>query len=321
MPGFTTHYLFGLNTYKTLQKDALKKTICKNHAAYSLGLQGSDIFFYFLPTYLVHKSNPGSVAHVKNTNKFLHYLIESRKLFPDKKEEKIAQAYILGFIGHYLLDCSCHPYIYSRTNYIGRKPNYYGNHITLETDIDSSLLSLYKHKKPSSFRQESTIVLTRLQLRTIATILYYVFSKTYPGLKIHYTTIRMAIRSIQLGTRLLRDPLGKKKVLIRAAEGIAVGYPVLSPMIASDSLRFFIDPLNMHHHPWHNPFFDMDAYDESFLDLIGSAQNDYVAMLRSLYQLFCSKVHTPIEKSRHRKILAALGNKSYHSGLDSSIPS
>ena len=51
MPGFTTHYLFGLNTYKHLDDIEIKKHIHENHAAYSLGLQGPDVFFYFLPWY------------------------------------------------------------------------------------------------------------------------------------------------------------------------------------------------------------------------------------------------------------------------------
>lgn len=93
MPGFTTHYLFGVNTYKSLRNDALKKIIFDHHAAYSLGQQGPDIFFYYLPSYVLHKNNIGSVAHIQDTGKFLSYLIESRKLFPDKREEAIAQAY------------------------------------------------------------------------------------------------------------------------------------------------------------------------------------------------------------------------------------
>ena len=48
MPGFTTHYLFGLNTWKKLDNIPLKQVIQNNHAAYSLGLQGPDLFFYFL---------------------------------------------------------------------------------------------------------------------------------------------------------------------------------------------------------------------------------------------------------------------------------
>ena len=84
MPGFTTHYLFGLHAYKQLHSPALKKIIKDNPAAYSLGLQGPDLFFYFLPSYTIRRRNIGSIAHTESTNKFLRHLLDSRGLFRGK---------------------------------------------------------------------------------------------------------------------------------------------------------------------------------------------------------------------------------------------
>ena len=316
MPGFTTHYLFGVNTYKQLKNDALKKIIFDHHAAFSLGLQGPDIFFYYLPSYVVHENNIGSVAHIKNTGAFLSYLLESPNLFPDKEEARIAQAYVMGFVGHYLLDRSCHPYIYWRTRYEGRRPEYYGHHMNLETDIDAELLSFYKHKLPSSFRRESTIMLTRLELRTVATILYYVYSMAYPELKVTYTAMRLAIRSMQVGMRLLHDSRGQKKVLTRKIEGLTVGHTGISAMMPSDSLHFYPDPLNVLHREWHNPWDETITSRESFLDLMEEAQQEYKKLLPRMYRLFLSKRHSESAKLRLSHILDALGNVSYHSGLD-----
>ncbi len=80
MPGFTTHYLFGQNTYKQLKKSSLKKIIQANRAAYHLGLQGPDLFFYYLPSYMIHANNIGSVAHTEDTGKFL-YVFKHRAFF------------------------------------------------------------------------------------------------------------------------------------------------------------------------------------------------------------------------------------------------
>lgn len=321
MPGFTTHYLFGLNTYRALEHTSLKKILREDHAAYSLGLQGPDLFFYFLPSYLIHKNNIGSVAHIEKTNEFLYYLLESRKLFPDKKEKKIAESYIAGFIGHYILDTHCHPYVYWKTNFEEKNNHYYGNHMSLEVDIDTELLQLYKHRLPSQFHQASTIVLTRLQLRTIAAILYYVYAKTYPELKVCYTTMRTSIRSMQMGIRFLHDPSGKKKVIMRKTEQIFLGYPLFSPMIPSDNLVFHLDPLNILNAKWHNPWDKALVSTDSFLDLLEGSQRDYSQLLNHLSQLFCTKPHSPLEKKRTQKLLDTLGNNSYHSGLDSCIPS
>lgn len=315
MPGFTTHYLFGINTYKALKNDSLKKNISDCHAAYSLGLQGPDIFFYFLPSYLLHENNIGSVAHIENTGRFLSYLLNSRTLFPDQREAQIAQAYIMGFLGHYLLDCSCHPYVYYRTHYHGRTTKYHSRHMNLETDIDTELLSLYKNKLPSGFRQKSTILLTRLELRTITTILYYVYSMTYPDLKISYTSMHLAIRSMQAGLRLLYDPHGKKKVLARKIEALTVGHPVLSPMMASDYLHFYTDPLNVLHRSWCNPWKKDARSESSFLELMEEAQKEYMNLLPQVYRLFHTRRHSEAEQSRTQHVLDLLGSNSYHSGL------
>lgn len=316
MPGFSTHYLFGLNTYKHLDEFEIKKRIHKNHAAYSLGLQGPDIFFYFLPSYLIHEDNIGAITHEKRIGAFLHYLIESRKLFPDSEEHKIAEAYIAGFLGHYLLDTYCHPYIYCKSRFEEKTARYHGAHMRLEVDIDSELLQLYKHKAPSRFRQESTIMLTPLQRRTIASLLHYVYAKTYPELGIWRSTINLSIRSMQLGTRFLRDSSGQKKVLLRKLEGITLGYPLLSSMIPSDSLTFSLDPLNLLHKKWHNPWDKSFTSTASFFDLMENAQQEYASVLKQLFHAFSCFPHSKEEQKCIAALKERLGNNSYHSGLD-----
>ncbi|MEG1291022.1 MAG: zinc dependent phospholipase C family protein [Lachnospiraceae bacterium] len=321
MPGFTTHYLFGFNTYKDLKSQELKQSLKSNHAAYSLGLQGPDLFFYFLPSYLIHKNNIGSVAHTTNTHEFLYYLLKSRTLFPSQIEQSIAQSYIAGFIGHYVLDTHCHPYVYWNTHFQEKNNHYYGAHVTLEVDIDQKLLADYKQKLPSQFPQTSTILLSSLQRRTIATILYYVYSKVYPDLHICYATMKTSIASIQLGTKLLHDPSGRKKILIRKLEQILLGYPMLSCLIPSDCTSSYQDPLNIRHRQWRNPWDKTFTSKATFLDLMEHSQLEYTVILEDLYQLFHTKTHTPLEQKRTAHLLLTLGNNSYHSGIDWKIPS
>lgn len=316
MPGFTTHYLFGLNTYRSLEYMKLKKKLREHHAAYSLGLQGPDIFFYFLPCYLVHSDNIGSTAHEKRTGLFLQHLLESRKLFPDREEQRIAEAYIAGFIGHYMLDKTCHPYIYWKSKFQEKNSRYHGAHMRLEADIDAELLLFYKHKLPSKFRPESTIVMTVSQRRTIAAVLNYAYARTYPELGIHYTTMHCAICSMQLGVRALRDSSGRKKVLVRKLEGMILGYPLLSSMIPSDRLCFSFDPLNVLHREWHNPWDKSLISRDSFFDLMEDAQEKYASVLGQLEEIFSLGEHMGTENEKADRLLEMLGNKSYHSGLE-----
>ena len=52
MPGFTTHYLFGLNSFRELEEPDLVSCIRKFPHAFCMGLQGPDMFYYSLPAYL-----------------------------------------------------------------------------------------------------------------------------------------------------------------------------------------------------------------------------------------------------------------------------
>lgn len=321
MPGFTTHYLFGLNTYRQLHRTLLKQIIQNQHAAYSLGLQGPDIFFYFLPSYTIHPNNIGSVAHTERTGTFLYHLLNSRKLFPDAKEQQIADAYIAGFLGHYILDTHCHPYVYWKTNFTEKNNRYHGCHMSLEVDIDTELLQFYKHRPPSAFRQNSTILLTRLQLRTIASMLYYIYRKTYPELNILYTTMRTSIRSMQLGTKWMHDPSGKKKKMIGRLEQLILGYPLLSTLIPSDTLTVHMDPLNILKTPWRNPWDKSRISTDSFFELMEQAQSDYLDILGLFNRLLKTPFHGSKQRQRTETLLEKLGNDSYHSGLDCRIPS
>ncbi len=331
MPGFTTHYLFGQQTYQKLHTSDLKQIIQKHHTAFALGLQGPDIFFYDLSSLVTGQKNPGSIAHTANTGDFFMYLLESPEIFhtrrtcrgqvspnPDetKKELEIAHAYILGFIGHYLLDTACHPYIYAISHYTSHPKGYMGHHIRLETDIDTTLLWFYQRRLPSEFRQDESIALSKEQLQVIAFLLCFTFSKAYPNLHLTRWRIIQAIRSMQKGTRLLYDPTGHKKALIRRIESIVPGYPILSPLVPSDMLVFHKDPCNSKHIPWQNPWNAEQVSIESFFDLFEKAQSEYSRILNDLADFFAEE-HSKEETKKMLSLLrSSLGSRSYHSGLE-----
>ena len=106
MPGFTTHYLFGIDACRRLTSTSMHNMIRRDHSAFALGLQGPDLFFYYLPSYLMHRKNIGDLAHRKDTGQFFANLLQSRKLFAGKKHSlSIADAithWIVRFIPMYM---------------------------------------------------------------------------------------------------------------------------------------------------------------------------------------------------------------------------
>lgn len=321
MPGFVTHYIFGREAYHKLTCCSQKKNLYDNRAAFGLGLQGPDIFFYYLPSYLLHHHNIGALAHTKETNAFFFGMLKGSERFTQKSDLDIAEAYLTGFLGHYLLDTICHPYIYAMSHYKGKESAYFSRHAYLETEIDTALLDLKLHRSPANFRACDTISLTRRQKKVIATLLHDAYHYAFPELRLHRITMYLGILSMQLGMRMLYDITGQKKVLFRFLERVFLGYPLFSPLISSSTLFFRTDPFNLRHARWSNPWAPSLSSTESFPDLYKKAQTRYLAQIQKLHTI----LHVDTDHADREKLLhdfrKEYQNLSFHSGLDVSIPS
>jgi hypothetical protein len=314
MPGFTTHYLFGIDAYRRIDDPKIRWNLAHNHSAYALGLQGPDLFFYFFPSYLLHRENLGALAHSRDTGLFFSNLLKSRMLFHGKPHSLgVADAYISGFLGHYTLDCTAHPYVYAFTKYDPDAPrkvtHYFGQHAYFETEIDNELLLYKKGLRPTQFHQNDTIRLNPLQKKVIAKMLTYAYRNTYPRLIVSDFLMRRAFRWMRTVTRLLNDPSGQKKVLVRFMEKLILRRPLFSPMLASDHYRFVKDPLNMTHRRWVHPW-TKKASTESFRDLYRKAGRLYDKRLKLYYHM----VAHGFSEELQQQVVHAYGNRSFLSG-------
>ena len=118
MPGFTTHYLFGVKAYNDLPNNYLKHVISKYRWLYQIGLQGPDIFFYNIPI-LRHRDyrNVGSHMHEYHVNRFFRNCLNEIAAISSKQQREQAISYMAGFLCHYAADSICHPYVYGRIQY------------------------------------------------------------------------------------------------------------------------------------------------------------------------------------------------------------
>lgn len=322
MPGFVTHYIFGRETYHKLKPDSLKRNLFNNHAAYALGLQGPDLFFYYLPSYALHSHNLGALAHTSETQAFFLGLIRSCQSLTDAADRDIAEAYLAGFLGHYLLDTTCHPYIYAMTDYHGKgEKAYFSRHAYLETDIDTALLDEKLRKMPCEFHAADTIALSFRQKKVIAHLLYDAYRYAFPTMPLRRITMWAGIISIQIGMRVLHDDSGQKKVLFRFLEKHFLGYPLFSPLIPSDTLIFRTDPLNLRHAVWANPWDPSHTSTRSFPELYDDACARYLVRLPKLHELLCADVTDDRRRKLVIDFLKDYQNLSFHSGLDVHIPS
>lgn len=318
MPGFSTHYIFGADTYSNIESNYARHIISKYKGAYGMGLQGPDFFLYYLPSYAMHGTNLGSYMHQNKTALFLSNLMKARNSFLEERDRQIAEAYIFGFLGHYLLDTHCHPYIYGRTDYTSPSPEYTAKHLALETAIDKEMLWKYKHYKPSRFPQSKTIALDPCTWRVISSLLNEALFFTYPDFTCTYTMIKCALISMRLGTASLADKKGKKKPVAYSIEKRFLGYSLVSNLIPSDSINTVDDCLNLKKEPWSHPWKDNYSSDASFIELFAEAQKEYLTIIDLASKLFQEKSGSYVW-NRYKKLFRLLGDKNYHSGLPTTV--
>lgn len=314
MPGFNTHYFFGNNTLQLINAPTVSHCCRKHPTVFSLGLQGPDVFFYFIVTGLFHKKNLGSLLHVKETNVFFRNMYSEIEKINNPKKQEIAVAYLAGFLGHHILDANAHPFIYARTNYQKKEGAYFGRHVLLETDIDNHILRKYTGLQPSSFRQDRAIRMNQKELTVVSELLHETILQTYPHVRSNPFVLRCVLCAMPVGCFVLRDKSGRKKAWIRKLESFCPGYPIVSPLIPSDTLHFYKDPFNKAHDYWVNPWDPSLISTESFFDRYAAAEKEYRKILETLNFVLQGETNP-------KTLFARIGNRSYHSGLDCSIDS
>lgn len=320
MPGFMTHYLFGIKNIKHLERtnecSMLRQSIDAYKTVFQLGLQGPDIFFYHLGSQL-QRIHPGSIVHTRSTGDFLKCLIEAAELFWDEHERQAARAYAAGFIGHYVLDLHMHPYVYCMTG-AGAvlKEKGYADHIGLESDIDAGLLMRYMRRLPSEFPYGKTIAFDGETRRTVAAILYYAYRVVFPELSLTKGFFARAIRSMQVGTMLTYNPHNYKRQIMSKAERLLLGHLAVSTVIPADHIKCNEDPLNLKHKRWHNPWKRSEYSDNSVPQIIQKASGKYQEALKRLDLLYQSEEFEDQYDECMESVCQYIGQKSFHSGLD-----
>lgn len=156
MPAIYAHETFGLNALNLLDNET-KEIISNNFTQYKLGLQGPDLFFYYRP-YL--RCSINKLAFILHNNPVNDFLQKASTLIKNKGIESKEFAYILGFICHFTLDSTCHPYITKEVDELKF------NHIEMEGEFDKFLLKK-DNIEPLSFPAHNMVPYDSLSIDTI----------------------------------------------------------------------------------------------------------------------------------------------------------
>lgn len=311
MPGLITNYLFGEQAYQALSSNYLKEIINKNTNAYRMGLQGPDIFYYYLSPYMrKRKNNICNILHEKNTGIFIDNMLEYAG-FLETDEKEICLAYIAGFLCHYALDTHTHPYLRYRMQVdLEHHPELHRDafcYRRLETLMDSLLLKRMNHMEPSQLNLEALVSVNKKERKNISDCLLYALRTTY-HYRLSRKTLLKVIRSVRRTCIFLQtNPQMRQRLIYFFEKRLR--------MHMSSSKACFIYPeyqgdpkdyLNENNHIWFASDNNIPRT-ESLFDLLSDANLFGTQMLEALDDYLAWH-------GSRENLIDTIGSRSYYTG-------
>ncbi len=278
MPDLYTHKYFILDLVQTLGGDV--QALYQEYPGLLLfGAQGPDPFFYynFLPG-KPKKGIPhfGAILHEEKTAELLTTMAELLRN-SEAKKKKQSRALFYGFLSHFSLDTTLHPYIFYRTGeYREEDPQTHrhrGNHLRYERSVDSLLIQKTLGKPAHQVRLDREVLFMRSLPQEVEDFmeaaLYSIY--TTPGMgKVYglsYRHMRTFFRHVAY------DPLGFRKTLYRILDRTVNrhGSLLYANLSYYKNIEKGIDYFNEAKRPWCHPCDKEEAHEESVHELYALA--------------------------------------------------
>lgn len=259
MPALITHDFFGRDVYDRLytfiggSRDEAE--------AFLLGNQGPDPLFYtVLSPQLREHNRLGSTMHNQKPSELLAAFKNSLDIL-DTAERPVGRAYALGFLCHYTLDSTMHPFVFFHeyrlcdagepglTRADGSEV-----HGVIESELDELVLFEKRNETVATFNPSAEILnASDFALRVISKMYAYVALTVY-GEIIPATMFETAVKDFRVAQRLFYSPSGRKRAVIGRIEELLRPFSFYKSMshrpVALTESQFD----NHVHEAWENPF-------------------------------------------------------------------
>ena len=311
MPATITHSYFTMDVYDILP-ETMKKKIEPSRLR-MFGQAFDPLMFYNLFSIFPGKKirELDDYCHANQTKDFF---INTLKTMKEKKliTDKECCSFLTGFICHYVLDSTIHPYVIYKTGIMDKKVpstyKYNNIHAFMETFIDNDMVLRREKTNPYKFRLDKYCFDTREFSINLDYLIDHVFLKTY-NVKdmswIYYKSLKQMKRALMV---FRRDTTGIKRTVYKLVdtftpsrtfrfEAVSYHYPL------EDKHNF----LNNEHRMWRNPALYDRTSEESFIDL-------YVKAIKRAKIMVCASFD--YLNGKDIDLDAIFKNNSYLTGLD-----
>lgn len=313
MPATVTHAFFAKDVYDVLPGNIKEKMNLERCKMFSQGVD--SLMFYNLFSVFPGKKIRKFHSHF-HKNKSQDFFINVLKYIRDSKlDDPDVSSFLLGFICHFVLDSTVHPYIIYKTGHFKKNsPNTYkynNVHAFMEVFLDNDMISRRLKVNPYHFNFINycfDIYPFSEELNHLIDYSFYNTFKLKSMSKIYYKSLKQ----MKLSLRLFRkDPFGIKKNFYKIIdtftpkrcfrfEAISYHYPL------EDKHNY----LNNKHTLWRNPVSYGITSTESFADL-------YIKSIKQAKILICASFDYLDGKDIDLEKI--FPNISYITGLDCSI--
>ncbi len=268
----------------------------------SVGAQGPDVFFYHkvLPLKTTgHYRHFARKLHTQNVGESLKSMLGGVKSAAEPFTKKCV-AYFAGYLTHYALDCSAHPYVFNRA---GSGPG----HTRFESDMDTALLKL--QNKDMSRTYKALLRMPAKEDRVVAGLLLSRAAACFGGETPPPGECADAIRDMYRAQRLILDPHGLKRGLVHALGKPIGAEDLFSAAILPNKPDISLDSLNLKRAPWREPWAGGTVSDERFVELLERAAVDAAEIVRIAAKYMRGE-------ASESETLARIGARSFHTGRD-----
>lgn len=275
-----------------------------------LGAQGPDPI-YFCLRYQKDAMDLANDLHHKDINSFLIAFTNYVKAKPSPE----LIAFYLGYIAHYVLDVTIHPYIYHFTGeYHPEDPNtlkYRGLHLLFERGVDMDYIHNRYHIEPELFHKKYRILNLKKTPKMIEDMMQTLIQDVYKHEKggLYY---RIGHRTMHFILDYgIVDRTGIKRLILKGIDRLHPKSPLILSSYPYRRRPYRYDYLNISHHEWKHPVTG-ETMTKSVLDLYQDAKEK----VQFLSNLLLEYLH-----DRNDLDLNTLfENRSFNTGIDVSKP-
>ncbi len=317
MPSIITHHIFANEVFKKLPKQT-KSKFEDEITIYNTFAQSHDYLFYrhFNPRRSRQIRDLGHYAHHHNTQDYLLNIIKEIKNNKLENNKQII-AYLYGSITHYILDTTCHPFIFYKTGVFRKKEKwtykYRGEHTRIEKNIDCILYEKYYQKKYLTCDINKEIIGKPLFSEDLKNTITNVYKKTYNQDNIgeeYYNSIKDA----KLINRLVtKDAIGLKKAIYLTIDTLFNHHFGNIAAYSTHITKPVYDFLNIKRKKWNHPCDKKITFTYSFEDLFNQSILKCVKLIEDVEKVI-------YENDNLNSLKKEIPNIDYSTGLPCDDP-